>query len=348
LVAAGILAGLGGCASTPTEDDGRPLNAQLVAEMQDFGDAAAAIRPAIVRSAAIADKNCSSQYELPFDVFTTYGIADADTRIAWTRALGVDENLTVIAADKSSGLRPGEIIDEVAGYKSRNKVGMAETLLAARDRGEPFQLKLASGEEVVVSPIRLCRGHVMVAPPLDPALQRYHWRESVHPLEIFHHALTPDEAEWIVLWTQGLSEEAGASMKTYAFVTGSFKWLSVLGLGLATSSATASARASAASAGTSASGQVAATQLAGQAASMMAQSAANRASLHGVSRVAAGAFDRADAWAFQHMRQLGMNPRAGLALHEKLVAQGAAGNAFLLDAGRLEKMRAMIAHGRVP
>jgi hypothetical protein len=75
----------------------------------------------------------------------------------------------------------------------------------------------------------------------------------------------------------------------------------------------------------------------------MAQSAADKASLSGVSRVAAGMFDRADAWAFEHMRQLGLNPRAGLDLHEKLVAQGAAGNAFLLDAERLEKMRALVA-----
>jgi hypothetical protein len=117
----------------------------------------------------------------------------------------------------------------------------------------------------------------------------------------------------------------------------------VLGLGFASSAAAGSARASAAGAGASATGQVAATQLAGQAASLMAQSAANKASLSGVSGVAAGVFDRADQWAFEHMRQLGMNPRAGLDLHEKLVAQGAAANAFLLDQKRLAKMRAMVA-----
>jgi hypothetical protein len=162
-------------------------------------------------------------------------------------------------------------------------------------------------------------------------------------LALFRPPLTADEAEWIVLWTQGLSERGGARMKSYAFMVGSVKWLSVLGLGFATSSAAGSARASAASAGTSATGQVAATQFAGQAASMMAQSAANEASLSGVSGVAAGVFDRADQWAFEHMRDLGMNPRAGLALHEKLVAQGAAANAFLLDEKRLAKMRAMVA-----
>jgi hypothetical protein len=343
LVAASLVAGLGGCSTQLTVDDGRPLNAELVADMQDFAEAAVVVRPAIVRSAAIADSGCSNQYELPFDAMTTDGIADLDTKIAWTRALGVDENLTVIAADRSSGLRPGEIVAEVDGYRSRNKVRMAEKLADARDRGEPFELILDSGERVTVTPIRLCRGHVLVAPPLDPALQRYHWRASVHPLALFRPPLTADEAEWIVLWTQGLSERGGARMKGYAFMVGSVKWLSVLGLGFATSSAAGSARASAASAGTSATGQVAATQVAGQAASLMAQSAANEASLSGVSGVAAGVFDRADQWAFEHMRELGMNPRAGLDLHEKLVAQGAAANAFLLDEKRLAKMRAMVA-----
>lgn len=342
-IAASFLGGLGGCATELTVDDGRALNSQLVSDMRDFGEAAAMVRPAIVRSAAMADSGCDKQYELPFDVMTTDGVADADTKVAWARALGVDENLTVIAADRSSGLRAGEIVAEVDGYESRDKVRMAKRLAEARDRGEPFELKLGSGERLNVTPIRLCRGHVLVAPPLDPALQRYHWRESVHPLALFHQALSADEAEWIVLWTQGLSERGGARMKTYAFMVGSVKWLTVLGLGFASSAAAGSARASAAGAGTSATGQVAATQFAGQAASLMAQSAANKASLSGVSGVAAGVFDRADQWAFDHMRQLGMNPRAGLELHEKMVAQGTAANAFLLDEKRLAKMRAMVA-----
>jgi hypothetical protein len=342
LLAALVFASLAGCATKLTVDDGRELNSQLVSSMRDFGEAAARVRPAIVRSAAMADSGCDTQYELPFDAVTTYG-ADEDTKVAWVRALGVDENLTIIAADRSSGLRGGDVIAEVDGYKSGNKLRMADRLADARDSGAAFTLKLADGEQVTVQPIRICRGHVLVAPPLDPALQRYHWRESVHPLEVFHTPLTADEAEWIVLWTQGLSERGGARMKTYAFVTGSFKWLSVLGLGLATSSATSSARAAAASSGSSAAGPVAATQFAGQAASLMAQSAANRASLSGVSRVAAGVFERADQWAFDSMRKLGMDPKAGLRLHQKLVAHGAAANAFLLDEKRLKGMQALVA-----
>jgi hypothetical protein len=342
-IAAHSLVFLAGCATRPTVDDGRALSSQLILDMQDFGEAAAEVRPAIVRSAAMADSGCDNQYELPFDAITTDGIADADTKIAWERALGVDDNLTVIAADRSSGLRAGEIVAEVDGYKTRNKAALAARLADARDRGEPFELGLASGERVTVSPFRLCRGHVLVAPPLTPTLQRYHWAESIHPLELFHQPLTKDEAQWIVLWTQGLSETGGARMKGYAFMVGTVKWLSVLGLGFATSSAAASSRAAAASAGTSATGQVAATQLAGQAASLMAQSAANQASLTGVSHVAAGVFDLADQWAFDNMRRLGMNPRAGLSLHEKLIAHGAAANAFLLDDKRLAHMRALVA-----
>ena len=73
----------------------------------------------------------------------------------------------------------------------------------------------------------------------------------------------------------------------------------------------------------------------------MARSAANRASLSGVSHVAAGVFGRADQWAFDHMRSLGMDPGAGLSLHGKLVAQGAAANGFLFDEKRLARMRVL-------
>jgi hypothetical protein len=342
-MAAIVLAVAAGCATKPVVDDGRALDRALVARMQAFGEAAVALRPAIVRSKGATGSGCDHQYELPFDVLTSYGIVDADVRIAWLRALGVDENLTVIAADPASGLRAGDVVAAVDGYASRNRLRMVARLAEARDRGVPFGLTLASGERVTVAPVTLCRGHVLVAPPLEPRLQHYHWTESVHPLDVFLPPLTPDEALWIVLWTQGLSEQGGARMKAYAFLVGTLKWLSVVGLGFATSGAAASARASAATAGSSAGGQVAAVQLAGQAASLMAQSAANRASLSGVDHVAAGVFERADQWAFDAMRRLGRDPRAGLRLHEKLVAQGAADNAFLLDAQRLAAMRALVA-----
>jgi hypothetical protein len=343
-IAAILLATLAGCATTRlTVDDGRKLDATLLSEMKAYGAGAAALRPAIVRSAALNDKNCSIQHELPFLAMTSYGIENADAKIAWARALGVNENLTVIASDMSSGLKAGDVVTEVAGYKSRNTLKVARKLMDARDRGKPFKLKLASGRKVMISPIRLCRGYAVIASPFQAAVQSYHWTQSVHPLEIFHQPLTPDEAGWIVLWTQGLSEQAGARMKTYALVVRGVKWIAILALGVSASGTATSARGAAAAAGTSSAAQVATIQLAGQAASLMARAAANRASLSGINGIAAGQFDQADKWAFANMLTLGMDPRAGLSLHQKLVMQGAAANAFLLDEKRLAGMETLVA-----
>lgn len=341
LIAVICLATSTGCATRLTVDDGRQLDSHMLSGMRAYGAAARALRPAIVRSASLGDVDCSHQYELPFEAMSSYGVGDENTRIAWLRTLGVNENLTVIAADPSSRLHAGDVVSGVNGHTSRNKQKMAEALIEARDRGAPFTLQLSSGRQVTVSPVQVCRGHVLVAQPLEPAMQRYHWVESVHPLEVFGRPLTADEAQWIVLWTQGLSEQGGARMKTYAFMVGGVKWIAVLALGIGTSNATAATRGAAGAAGASSAGQVAAVQLAGQAASLMARSAANRASLSGISRVAAGVFERADGWAVEHMRDLGMAPGAALSLHEKLIAQGAAANAFLLDEKRLSRMRAL-------
>lgn len=343
-----LLALSGGCASRLTRDDGRALNAQLLSDIRSYANAAEAIRPAIVRSAALSDTGCSTQYELPFDVMSSYGLDDTDAKVALVRVLGVDEKLHVIAADSVSGMNPGDVIADVDGYHGRNSRKMMDMLTQARDEGAPIALRLASGHKLRIVPFKVCRGHVLVASPFDPTVQLYHWTQSVHPLEVFHQPLTPDEAMWIVLWTQGLSEEGGARMKTYAFITGSIKWIATLGLGFVTSGAAASARSAAAAAGASSGGEVAAIQLAGQAASMMTRAAANRASLTGVSHIAGGVFDRADAWAFKNIEKLGMNPRAGLTLHQKMAAQGAAGNAFLYDEARLDAMVTLLDSGNVP
>lgn len=232
---------LTGCATTRlVVDDGRELDGRLVSNMKAYGAGAAALRPAIIRSASLNDKDCSTQYELPFEAMTSYDVEDDDAKIALMRVLGVRENLTVIAADESSGLATGDIITEVAGYKSSNTRKMFKELAAVRDRGEPFWLTLASGRKVQISPIKACRGYAIVASPLQEIVQKYHWMESLHPLEVFHQPLTSDEAAWIVLWTQGLSEQAGARMKTYSFIVGSIRWITVLALSAAASSATAS------------------------------------------------------------------------------------------------------------
>lgn len=338
-IAAFMLVALGGCATRLTVDDGRQLDPQLLSQIKTYAVATNAIRPAIVRSAAVNDTGCDTQYELPFDVMTSYGVDDSDAKVALVRVLGVNEKLRVIAADPVSGMRAGDTITQVNGYDGRNSLRMIDMLTDARDGGHPIELKLASGRNVIVYPFRVCRGHVVIASPFDPTVQLYHWMQSVHPLEIFHQELTEDEAEWIVLWTQGLSERGGARMKGYAFMVGSIKWIATLGLGAATSGATASMRGAAAAAS---GGQVAAVQLAGQAASMMTRAAANRASLTGVSHVAGHVFDRADEWAYRNIQKLGMNPRAGLTLHQKMLAQGAAANAFLYDDERLDEMLGLL------
>lgn len=331
LAAAVLLALLGGC-GTPrlTVDDGRPLDAGLLRDMRTYGAAARAVRPAIVRSARLHDPQCSGQYELPFEAMTAYGVQDADQKIAWLRTLGVNEDLRVIAADSSFGLKPGDIIDRVDGYHSRNSLKMAERLLEARDRGSPFDLTLASGRKLTVAPVAVCRGHVVIASPFEPGVQNYHWKYSVHPLEVFHRPLTRDEAQWIVLWTQGLSERGGARMKAYAFLVGGLKWATVFALGATASSAAASSRSATATA-----------QVASQGGSMATRAAADRATLSGIDHIAAGVFDRADEWAFHRMLELGMNPRAGLTLHEKLLGQGLEENAFVLDDERLAAMRVL-------
>jgi hypothetical protein len=191
---------------------------------------------------------------------------------------------------------------------------------------------------LTISPIEVCRGHVLFASPFQPAVQRYHWAYSVHPLQVFHRPLTRDEAQWIVLWTQGLSERGGARMKTYAFMVGGLKWIATFAIGAATSSAFAASRAAAA-VGSSAAGPVAVGELAGQAGKIVTGPAAESATRHGINHIAAGVFYRADEWAFEHMLQLGMNPRAGLTLHEKLLGQGAEANAFVFNDERLANMR---------
>jgi hypothetical protein len=341
-LAAVFCALLGGCASTRlTVDDGRPLDARLLRDMRTYGVAAREVRPAIIRSAKLHDEHCSDQYELPFEAMTSYGLANDDQKIAWLRALGVNEDLRVIAADPSSGLKPGDIIDRVNGYGSHNTLKMVDRLFEARDQGRPFNMTLASGRVVPVLPVLVCRGHVVVASPFDPAAQNYHWKYSMHPLEVFHRPLTRDEAQWVVLWTQGLSDRGGARMKTYAFMVSGLKWAAAFALGATAGSAVAST-----AGGASPAGQAAAAQVAGQAGSMATRAAADRATLHGIDRIAAGVFDRADEWAFQHMLELGMNPRAGLTLHEKLLGQGLEANAFVLDDERLAAMRVLF--GRLP
>jgi hypothetical protein len=51
--------------------------------------------------------------------------------------------------------------------------------------------------------------------------------------------------------------------------------------------------------------------------------------------VAATVFDRAEAWTYTRMQQLGAQPLAGFTLHQKLLERNLLANALVFDADRL-------------
>lgn len=363
------LAMLGGCASTKfTTDDGRPVNPELFAQIQRFGQGEQALRPAIVQTAALKDDACDHQWELPISVATSQAWEETD-RIAWVRALGVDERVTVIATAPGQALQRGDKLVSIDGYENSRSDKMLAELATLRDRGKPFVVKTARGQVHRLVPIQVCRGYARLAPPNTPLLQDYHWLMSYHPLEVAAADLTADEALWTVLWTQGLSEEGGARMKTYHYgtkVLGGLYTLATIATGvkgaaMAAEAAIAAAQKAAASAASEIlkqqlieqAKQYAANRMreeATKAVQQMTQSqimnamqavAANRGTLGGVSRIAATVFDRADAWAFARMKQLGADPLAGVSLHQKMLERGLVRNALAFDAERLNSVQGL-------
>lgn len=363
-LAVGLLAGCAG--PKYTVDDGRKVNEELLAQIRHYGTGERAIRPAIVRSAALADPDCDKQWELPFSVATSEAWA-ADDRVAWVRALGVDERLTVVAASPLSPLRPGERIVEIEGLRGdRPAEEMSLQMVKHRDRGDHFAIVTDSGRRVSVAPFEVCRGYTRFAPPNTPQLQDYHWLLSLHPLQAAEAGLTDDEALWAVLWTQGLSEEGGLRMKAYHYTTslvGTLYNVATLASGLkgAAVAAEAAVRAAQAAAAKVAT-EVLKQQLIDQASSFamqkvrdgltgaadrlsrqqlvdfMQRAATNRGALGGVARIGATVFDRADAWAFQRAPKLQGDPLAGFRLHQKMAEMGFASNAFALDTDRLSAL----------
>ncbi len=363
---------LTGCAAGPkfTVDDGRQVDETLLAGMRAYGAGERLIRPAIARSAALQDKDCDKQWELPFAVATSAGWS-ADDRVAWVRALQVDERLTVIAATADSPLPLGTRLNHVAGQTSDDGERLLEALAEARDAGRPFTVGTAAGKAVPVRPFQVCRGYTRFAPPNTPQMQDYHWLLSLHPLEVTQAEPTPDEALWLVLWTQGLSEEGGARMKTYHYtvkIAGTLYNLATLASGVKAAALAADAALSAAkSAAANAASEFLKNQLIEQGRALAMQklrdglvdaaqqltrqqvlnvmqaAAANRGSLGGISRIAATAFERADAWAFTRMAALGAPPLAGFTLHQKLLQRSLAGNALLFDADRLAALNKVAA-----
>lgn len=369
LATLGLLVGLlGGCASTgPVGDDGRALDPNLLASFQLYGQGERALRPALAQAAQVAANpqvDCEKQWELPFAVATAEG-SEGDNRLAWKRALKVEDPLTVIASSPGAQVYEGDRIVRVGGVDGK-AMRLLEALGEAREDGKPFEILLQGGKRVMVRPFQVCRGYARLAPPTTPKMQDYHWLMTLHPLELPQVQPSTDEMLWAVLWTQGLSEEGGARMKTYHYtmkIGGTLLQLASLASGLGAAAkaadiALAEAKKAAANVVVDFAKQqiidqgkqlamqrlreglqdAAVNVTRGQVLAVLQRSAANRGSLGGIGFLASTVWDRADAWAFRRMKELGADPLAGLRLHQKMVQRDLADNAFALDAERLSAL----------
>ena len=366
ILACFLVLALAACAAPKyTVDDGRQVDEVLLSHIKTYGAGEQVLRPAIMRSAALQDPECDTQWELPFSVASSDDF-NADDRVAWVRGLGVDERLTVVAAAVESPLQVGDRLQGIDGYQNARAEKMLLTLAERRDAGRPFEVKLWSGMSRRVSPVKVCRGYTRWAPPNSPQTQDYHWLLSVHPLEVVQASLTEDEALWTVLWSQGVSEEGGARMKTYHYgtkVVGTLYNLftiasGVKGAALAAEAAISAAQTAAAGVATEiikrqlieqATAAAAAKmrgELLGAARKLTQQqvvgalqaAAANRGSLSGVAWMAATVFEQADIWAYGRMEQLKADPLASFTLHQKLIERGLVSNSMAFDAERLNAL----------
>lgn len=354
---------LSACAAPKfTVDDGRKVDEVLLGNIKSYGAGEQALRPAIVRSGALNDAQCDTQWELPFSVATSEGWSE-DDRVAWVRGLGVDERLTVVAAAPGSPLKVGDKVQEIEGTQRDSAEKMLLELVDRRDAGRPFGIKLITGKAARIEPLKVCRGYARLAPPNSPKSQDYHWLLTVHPIEVAQADLTEDEALWTVLWGQGVSEEGGARMKTYHYgtkVVGSLYNLFTIASGLKGAALAADAAISAArSAATTVATDMLKKQLIEQATAAasarmrdevfsmarkmtqqqvigaMQAAAANRGSLSGVAWVASTVFEQADAWAYRGLEKLKADPLASFSLHQKMIEKGLLANSMVLDPDRL-------------
>jgi hypothetical protein len=375
LFALGAVFLLAACAAPKfTVDDGRKVDEVLLENIRTYGVGEQAIRPAIVWSASLADPDCETQWELPFSVASSYDWSK-DDRVAWVRGLGVDERLTVVATSANSPVQLRDKLQEIAGYSRENTEKMTLELAERRDAGKPFDIKLSTGKVVQVNPFKVCRGYTKLAPPSSPKTQDYHWLLSVHPLEIAKVPLTEDEALWTVLWTQGVSEEGGARMKTYHYgtkIAGALYNVLTIASGIKGAAMAADAAITAAqAAATSVATEILKRQLIDQATAAataqlrdevigaarkltqqqvmgaMQAAAANRGALSGVAWVAGTVFEKADAWAYARLEKLRANPLASFTLHQKLIEKGLTANSMVLDPDRMTAMNKIaLAGGR--
>ena len=148
-IAIALLVSLLAACSAPkyTVDDGRKIDEVLLANIRNYGSGEKAIRSGIGRTSALKDPDCDTQWELPFSVESSYRKSDND-KVAWVRALGVDERLTVVGSASGSPLKVGDKIKEVDGYGKEDTEKMALKLADKRDSGKPFKVKLFDGNTV--------------------------------------------------------------------------------------------------------------------------------------------------------------------------------------------------------
>lgn len=345
-----------------TVDDGRPVNEELLRNIRIYGAGESRLRPAIYRSSQLKDNDCDKQWELPISVATSAAFNEND-RVAWVRGLNVDERLTVVATVPESPITLGDKISEIDGRSSRDVEKLSTILTDRRDAGKPFMVKTSSGKDVIITPFQVCRGYTRLAAPNAPRMQDYHWLMSIHPLEIVQESLTEDEALWSVLWTQGVSEEGGARMKTYHYgtkIAGKIYSMATLVSGLKGAAfAAETAIKNAQSAAATIASDILRERLLAQARDLardrvrdqfgviakqfsqqqaiagMEVAAANRGALTGVAWIAGTIFDKADAWAFERMIALNADPLAAFTLHQKLIESSLPNNAMMFDADRL-------------
>jgi hypothetical protein len=353
--------------STPkyTVDDGRQIDPVLLGNLNAYKTGQAMLRSAASRASALRDPECDKQWQYPIVFASSLGLEEND-RVAWVRVAGVDERLTVLAS-ATAKLAPGDKIVRINNSSAIDPKVALESLGRMQEQGASFTAHTHNGKTAEVVPFEVCRGNADMALPAAPLVQDYHWLKSIHPLELFQEGLTEEEALWVTLWSQGLSEEAGARMKTYHYGTSIAKGLfnvatTVSGARGAVMAAQAALKTAQSAATTFAVEQVK-KQIINEAsdrvmsnvresvidnarkmlikqqvADQMSRAAANRGSLSGVSWVAASAFDKADLWALERMRKLDASPLAAFTLHQKLIAAGHSSNAFLFDVERLENL----------
>lgn len=356
---------LTGCAGpTYTVDDGSAVDEKFLSSIRWYGNGQQAVRPSIVKTAQLNDADCSKQWELPFAVASSYDLPHQD-KIAWVRGAGVDERLSVIAVANGIGLAVGDKIAKIDGYHSENTIKMMARVTQLREDGDPFDLITSAGKTVKITPLRICRGYFNLAAPAKPDAQDYHWLQSTHPLSIFSQNLTPEEALWAVLWTQGLSEEVGMRMKTYHYTMKLAKTaITVASIASGVGAVATAAQAAAANIATTQATTAVANFAAQQAASLLRDQAMAagkkiigstvqgmaldslhdaelfRKSLSGISWVAGTGFYMADKWAFDRMAKLGADPIAAFTLDFKLASHFLTSNSFVFDQERLKLMTA--------